>query len=126
MTGKGFTHGLSGWKLRCRCEVCTAAHREETRAYERKRNLIPDEVWDELVERVREGETVKEAAAACGASTVRVWSQARVYPERGARLFEALDEGRDPEVPHGTHRGYLWAQCRCTDCREWQRRRDPQ
>ena len=42
----------------------------------------------------------------------------RAYdPQWAIDVDQALMDGRDPNVPHGTANGYRWHKCRCPECR---------
>ena len=115
-------HG-TGMRYRygCRCKPCAQAHSEETGALltaRRSQRLTP--VWDALLEDLRSGSDYAEACERVGLTSYGVSSMMRVEPEMRAELDEALAQGSDGELRHGTASGYR-ARCRCPECRAYKR-----
>lgn len=121
---------LTLWRLGCRCPDCTAAHSATDRAYKRQLadQEFPAEVREQLLARVRDGESVKAAAKAVGTAAGHVYGRAAWDSE----FAEALDEaGRalcvlgEGDARCGTSGAYKGNQslsaprppCRGTACR---------
>lgn len=115
-------HG-TGMRYRygCRCKPCVQAHNEDMNALltdRRQRRLTP--IWDALLDDLRSGTDYAEACERVGLTSYGVSSMMRVEPEMRAELDEALAQGSDGELRHGTASGYR-ARCRCPECRAYKR-----
>lgn len=111
-------HGTyARWRYGCDCDDCCAARRvhvneiRQAAAFARWETLGP-----RLCELVAAGAGYGDAVEAIGVTWQAVIAHRRCDPAFAARLDAALMQGRDPDVPHGTHMGWRTG-CRCPDCR---------
>lgn len=115
-------HGTENrWRAGCRCSECRTAHNDGSRTFRRRvvdTRRFPPKLRDRLLALIAAGVHITDAAAALRTSQQAIHRYARVHPEWGAELDEALMGGRAPEVPHGTEAGYRHHRCRCPECRQ--------
>ncbi len=114
-------HGTENrWRTRCRCAECRTAHNDGSRAHRRRivdTRQFPPKIRSRVLALIAAGVHITDAAAALKTSQQAIHHYARVHPEWGAELDEALFAGRSPDVPHGTETGYRNHRCRCPECR---------
>jgi hypothetical protein len=86
-------HGVTGYRLGCRCADCRKGKADDTRA-RRHEALYGDggpmgpKVRKGLLAALRRGESVVTAATALGISHQQVYAAARAVPEFGAKIDE--------------------------------------
>ena len=109
------------WRAGCRNAACRLAHNTETRDRRRTVSLIDDGTWAAILADLRAGTPLVFAAVQHDCTPQAVHKQAQVHLDRGIELDQALLEGRDPALPHGTTRATKTG-CGCPDCRDARRR----
>ncbi|HEY3478418.1 MAG TPA: hypothetical protein VGL02_05895, partial [Streptomyces sp.] len=90
---------------------------------ERAERRLPPSVRRHVLREARTGRPPAMIAAALGIPVQRIWAYARTHPVWLTELDDALMEGRDPGVPHGSA-GYRQHGCFCPVCRSAHRRHD--
>jgi len=113
---------LTTWAKGCRAGdgcTCHTEHNTETSTLRRKstEETFPRGTRARVLRWLRQGKSPEWVSQEMGISTQRIWSYARMHPEFGRALDEALTAGRDPSVPHGVEYTYTVRKCRCPDCR---------
>lgn len=117
--GSSAAHGTpSRWRAGCTCELCRAAHTEDTKAAREASRVA---WWQErerpLLDALASGAPFREAVAEVGATAQAVTAHRRRSSSFAAALDDALRQGRDGAIEHG--RASAWrAGCRCPECRE--------
>ncbi|MFF8387860.1 hypothetical protein ACF053_30045 [Streptomyces kanasensis] len=82
---------LTGWRNRGRCPACTEAHNAESRAWRARKNALPVDVVDRVVEQLSAGVPLLEAARRAGTTSKRVRQMAAITPRLAALLAEGED-----------------------------------
>ncbi|WP_240364080.1 hypothetical protein [Streptomyces sp. S1D4-20] len=122
------------YRVGCRCDVCTQAHAETSKAQRRAfaEETFPAQSRLRLLEQIVGGMPVAQAATAVGVTRSRVYRRADWDPDFAQELDEATwalcVAGEDSPVC-GTASGYRGRPgqrngrpaCRGTACREWRR-----
>lgn len=111
-------HGTpSKWRSGCDCPACTHAHNADLAGWRADRRTTQ---WAPLVrpflDDVAAGTPYATAVDRIGMTVQAVTAHRRRDPEFARQLDQALLEGRDPTVAHGTPAGWK-APCRCPECR---------
>lgn len=90
----------------------------------RKRFLerFTEQVEESLLEMLRLGAALPDAAQQVGLTPQAVFGRAQWDRAWALRLDDALLAGRDPDIRHGTDHSYKQHRCRCPDCRAAHRR----
>ena len=108
---------------RARCARCRQARQPSD--WQRRRDIadsrFPSRKRRELLARVAAGEPLPDACDHLGLTQHRVWGWTAFDEMWGPTLDDALTEGRDPDLAHGTAMAYRWGRCRCPECRQWRR-----
>lgn len=118
-------HSVYGWRRGCRCDICEYLHLIDLRLFRaaRAERALPPPLRRHVLREARAGRPPAAVAAALGVPVQCIWSYARSHPVWFTELDDALMEGRDPDVPHGSQ-GYRWHGCVCPTCRRAHRRHD--
>ncbi|MEU7322641.1 hypothetical protein ABZ682_19110 [Streptomyces griseoviridis] len=77
---------------------------------------FPQAAQQRLLELLAAGRPLTRACEDVGVAAARVHALARLDARWSRRLDDALLAGRNPDLPHGTPRGYSLG-CRCPQCR---------
>ncbi|MDT0476225.1 helix-turn-helix domain-containing protein [Streptomyces sp. DSM 41014] len=77
---------------------------------------FPQAAQQRLLELLAAGRPLTRACEDVGVAAARVHALAHLDARWSRRLDDALLAGRDPDLPHGTPRGYSLG-CRCPQCR---------
>ena len=123
--GPQAAHGtVARWRFGCTCADCRDAHREDWNGSRSRASAAArEEFWagrlELLLAALSSGVSYREAITAAGVSPTQIAIRRRDSAAFGERLDAALMAGRNPDVDHGTYRGYKAAGCRCPDCREY-------
>lgn len=93
----------------------------DPRGLDRRRSQVlarfTGRVEEALLEMLRRGSSLSDAAEQIGLTPQAVFGRARWDREWASRLDSALMDGRDPYLSHGTDHTYKQYGCRCPDCR---------
>lgn len=110
----------SRWRQGERGSKARREHNIETRDLRRKKTLarFTPGIERTLLESLREGVPLVEAAAQVGMQQQTLFGRARFDHGWKTRLDRALMAGRNPDVRHGTDYVYKQYGCRCPECRE--------
>lgn len=118
--GTRTSHGtVSRYSAGCRCKACHDAHLHDLkvrRAARRDRFWSPDRV-DALLTALAAGTAYRDAAEAAGVTPQAITKRRLRNDFFSRRLDAALRDGRDPHLPHGTHKAWQ-VGCRCPECRD--------
>lgn len=113
-------HTAANWGAGCRCNHCRQRHNDENR--QRRRRDVSDPalsptVRTQLLRLLSSGVSPVAAARELGVTTQRMYTRRRYDAEWDEQMDDALMQGRDPEITHGTTVGYRYYRCRCPECR---------
>lgn len=103
-----------------RCGPCRGLRRgpDHARRQELAHVLFPQRVRDQLLARLASGEHLTDVCADLDITSNRVHGFTAYHSGWADALDGALMAGRDPELDHGTVKGYRHQRCRCPECRE--------
>lgn len=118
--GSSAEHGTaSRWRAGCDCDACRAAHTGDTTS---RRAAARATWWAQreaaFLDDLASGATYREALEAQEISANAVAARRRRDPTFAARLWDALEAGRDPSLEHGTSGAWRYGRCRCRECWE--------
>jgi hypothetical protein len=100
--------------------VKTDAARLRGRA--RAKTRLPDEVRQQLLDAIYDGQPFRTALRDLGLTSNQVWGLTKTDHEWSEKLEAALTATRREDLEHGTNAAYV-AGCVCGECREHQRER---
>lgn len=95
-----------------------AAHAAETTQWRHDNHPVTGETADMLLTLLAAGHALRITCDRLGVTTQAVHGRAQWDPEWSTALDAALMAGRDPDLPHGTHKAYR-QHCRCPECRDF-------
>lgn len=106
------------WK-HTRCTKCLAEHREKSRVRKQEISaaIFTPARRARLLELLAAGTALSAACHEVGVSAPHVHGFRTYDPAWGAALDQALMQGRDPKLKHGTPSSYRIHRCRCPECR---------
>lgn len=122
--GSAAEHGtVSRWRAGCDCDACRAAHNEDTTT----RRAVARAAWwaqreEAFLLDLAEGMVYSDALQTHDISAQAVTARRRRDRDFAARLWDALEAGRDPNLAHGTAGAWRHGRCHCWECWEWHER----
>lgn len=102
-----------------RCASCRARRRapDHDRVRRRADSRFPAPARTELLERLAAGGRLTEVCQDLKVAVQQVHRWAAYEPAWSSALDQALTDGRDPTLDHGTEAAYRRGRCRCPECR---------
>jgi hypothetical protein len=118
-------HGTwASWNAGCSCPQCRRVKTDAARLRGRARakTRLPDEVRQQLLDAIYDGQPFRTALRDLGLTSNQVWGLTKTDHEWSEKLEAALTATRREDLEHGTNAAYV-AGCVCGECREHQRER---
>lgn len=102
-----------------RCEACRRKRLrpDRKRRHAISRALFPRVLREAVLRELRKGRPFSEVCLNLRISPPQLHSFARINPWFRTELDEALMQGRNPDLRHGSESAYRLHGCRCPECR---------
>lgn len=102
-----------------RCEACRHKRLRPDRKRRRaiSRALFPRVLREAVLRELRKGRLFGEVCLSLRIAPTQLHSFARINPWFRSELDEALMQGRNPALRHGSESAYRLHRCRCPECR---------
>lgn len=103
-----------------RCQDCRQKRLrpDRKRRHAISRALFPRALREEVLRELRKGRRLGEVCLRLRIFPAQLHSFARINPWFRTELDEALRQGRNPDLRHGTESAYRIHGCRCPECRQ--------
>ncbi|GAA2626419.1 hypothetical protein GCM10010411_74180 [Actinomadura fulvescens] len=110
---------VNSWRRGERTAETRRAHNADTRAWRRQQAAaqLPPARQRHILSQLAAGRPLRAVADDAGLTTQAMFGRAQWDSDWRRRLDQALMDGRDPDLDHGTTTTYRHHGCRCPKCR---------